>query len=162
AEARMEGPDALGVVIEQLEGFEAPAGAWEKEMLPARLGGYKSTWLDDQCRSGRVAWMRLRPAGRGRQDGASRRVGAVKAAPLALLPRRYAGFWRAPAGKEMPSNPKANARKVADYIRGHGASFFDDLVGGTGLLRTQVEDALAELVALGLANSDSFGGLRVL
>ena len=30
------------------------------------------------------------------------------------------------------------------------------------MLRTQVEDALAELVALGLCNSDSFGGLRAL
>jgi ATP-dependent helicase Lhr and Lhr-like helicase len=30
------------------------------------------------------------------------------------------------------------------------------------MLRTQVEEALAELVALGLVNSDSFGGLRAL
>src|SRR6202011_3949161 len=44
----------------------------------------------------------------------------------------------------------------------HGASFFDELVDGTGLLRPQVEEALAELVALGLVNSDSFGGLRAL
>src|SRR5262249_20342505 len=44
----------------------------------------------------------------------------------------------------------------------HGASFFDELVEGTGLLRTEIEEALAELVALGLVNSDSFGGLRAL
>ena len=44
----------------------------------------------------------------------------------------------------------------------HGASFFDELVEGSGLLRTQVEEALAELVALGLVSSDSFGGLRAL
>ena len=36
-EARMEGPDALCQVVAQLEGFEAPAGAWETEILPARL-----------------------------------------------------------------------------------------------------------------------------
>jgi len=35
-------------------------------------------------------------------------------------------------------------------------------VESTGLLRTEVEEALAELVALGLVNSDSFGGLRAL
>jgi ATP-dependent helicase Lhr and Lhr-like helicase len=40
--------------------------------------------------------------------------------------------------------------------------FFDELPETTRLLRSQVEDALAELVALGLANSDSFGGLRAL
>ncbi|MGH6930173.1 MAG: Lhr family ATP-dependent helicase, partial [Dongiaceae bacterium] len=37
ADARMEGPDAVDAVIGQLEGFEAPAGAWETEILPARL-----------------------------------------------------------------------------------------------------------------------------
>ena len=38
ADARMEGPDAVDAVIGQLEGFEAPAGAWETEILagPAR------------------------------------------------------------------------------------------------------------------------------
>lgn len=39
---------------------------------------------------------------------------------------------------------------TADHIGRHGASFFDELVEGTGLLRTQVEEALAELVAFGL------------
>jgi ATP-dependent Lhr-like helicase len=51
---------------------------------------------------------------------------------------------------------------VADFIRQYGASFFDELVEGTGLLRPQVEEALAELVALGVVTSDSFGGLRAL
>src|SRR4029453_19182621 len=58
--------------------------------------------------------------------------------------------------------PSVRAQAVADCIRQHGASFFDELVDGTGLLRTQVEEALAELVALGLVSSDSFGGLRAL
>jgi ATP-dependent Lhr-like helicase len=55
-----------------------------------------------------------------------------------------------------------DAQAVADCIRQHGASFFDELVDGTGLLRVQVEEALAELVAHGRVNSDSFGGLRAL
>jgi ATP-dependent Lhr-like helicase len=58
--------------------------------------------------------------------------------------------------------PSIRAQTVADYIEQHGASFFDELVEGTGLLRTQVEEALAELVTLGLVSSDSFGGLRAL
>jgi ATP-dependent Lhr-like helicase len=44
----------------------------------------------------------------------------------------------------------------------NGASFFDELVQHCGLLRTHVEEALAELVALGLVTSDSFAGLRTL
>jgi len=51
---------------------------------------------------------------------------------------------------------------VLDCLRGSGALFFDELVDATGLLRAQVEEALGELVALGLVTSDSFGGLRAL
>src|SRR5262249_51590005 len=60
-DTRMEGPDAAEILVRQFEGFEAPAGAWETEILPARLAGYEPSWLDDQCLSGRVAWARLRP-----------------------------------------------------------------------------------------------------
>jgi ATP-dependent Lhr-like helicase len=51
---------------------------------------------------------------------------------------------------------------VIGHLQGHGACFYDELVDATGMLRTQVEDALAELVALGLVHSDSFSGLRAL
>ncbi len=51
---------------------------------------------------------------------------------------------------------------MADALRSHGASFYDEIVVTTGLLRTQVEDALAELVAAGWVTSDSFAGLRAL
>jgi ATP-dependent Lhr-like helicase len=51
---------------------------------------------------------------------------------------------------------------VAEQIRRDGASFFHDLLGDTGLLRSQLEEAIAELVALGILTSDSFGGLRAL
>ena len=56
----------------------------------------------------------------------------------------------------------ARAAKVAAFIAENGASFFDEIVDGTHLLRTQVEEALAELVAAGQVISDSFGGLRAL
>ena len=51
---------------------------------------------------------------------------------------------------------------MLECLRTHGASFFEELVEATGLLRPQVEEALGELVALGLVTSDSFGGLRAL
>jgi ATP-dependent Lhr-like helicase len=160
-DARMEGPHAVGTLIEQLEGFEAPAGAWESEILAARAGGYETGWLDDQCRSGRVTWTRLRPVA-GRPNGSGRKPGPVRSTAIALLPRQHAAVWRKQVAKDGPAVPKARAQTVADHLRHHGASFFDDIVAGTGLLRTQVEDALAELVVLGLASSDSFGGLRAL
>ena len=42
------------------------------------------------------------------------------------------------------------------------ARFFTEMVRGTGLLRTQVERGLGELVAWGLVSADSFAGLRAL
>jgi len=55
-----------------------------------------------------------------------------------------------------------DAARVRDALREHRATFFADLVRLTGLLRTQVEAALGELVANGLITSDSFAGLRAL
>ncbi len=56
----------------------------------------------------------------------------------------------------------SRAQTVVESLRSHGASFYDEIVLTTGLLRTQVEDALAELVAAGWVTSDSFAGLRAL
>jgi len=159
-DARMQGPDAVEVVAAQLEGFEAPAGAWETEILPARIEEYEPTWLDDHCLAGRIAWARLRPRN-GRPAG-ERGITPVRTTPIALLARRHAALWAALSAGAETAQPGGRAAAVADYIRVHGASFFDELVEGTGLLRNQVEEALAELVALGLVNSDSFGGLRAL
>ena len=161
ADARMEGPDALEAVIGQLEGFEAPAGAWETEILPARLAGYDPAWLDDLCLSGRVAWARLRPRN-GRAAGGERSATPVRTTPIALLARRHAPLWASLSPTVDTAQPSPRAQAVADCIREQGASFFDELVDGTGLLRPEVEEALAELVALGIVNSDSFGGLRAL
>ena len=161
ADARMEGPDAVEILVRQLEGFEAPAGAWETEILPARLTGYEPTWLDDQCLSGRIAWVRLRPRN-PRPNGNERIASPVRTTPITLLTRRHAPLWASLSATADPVALSSRAQTVADYIRRYGASFFDELVEGTGLLGPQVEEALAELVASGLVNSDSFAGLRAL
>jgi ATP-dependent Lhr-like helicase len=149
-------------VIEQLEGFEASAGAWESEILPARLAGYAPAWLDERCLGGRVAWTRLRP-GNGRLSGGARRAAPIRSTPIALFLRKHLPLWAGSSGGDAQAEAVTpNAQTVADFVQQHGASFFDDLVAGTGLLRSQVEDALSELVALGKVTSDSFGGLRAL
>jgi len=160
-DARMEGPDALAATLAQLEGFEAPAGAWESEILPARIADYEPAWLDDECLAGRVAWARLRPRA-GRPDNAERGASPVRTTPIALLARRHAPLWQALSSNGEIPQPRGDAEAVLDFVRENGASFFDEMMAGAGLLRSQVEEALAELVALGLVTSDSFGGLRAL
>jgi ATP-dependent Lhr-like helicase len=155
---RMEGPDAVGAILAQLEGFEAPASAWETEILPNRISEYEPAWLDEQCLAGRFVWTRLS----SRRSDPARGAAPVRTTPIVLLARRNMRLWSTLAGSVDAMHLSASAQRVAQYLSAHGASFFDEIAPGTGLLPTQAEEALAELVALGLVNSDSFAGLRAL
>jgi ATP-dependent Lhr-like helicase len=157
-EGRMEGPDAVGAILGQLEGFEAPASAWETEVLPTRISEYEPAWLDEQCLAGRYIWTRLAR----RKSDSERTAAPVRGTPIVLLARRNTRVWSSLTGAVDSANLSSRAQIVADYIRMHGASFFDEIADGANLLPTQAEEALAELVALGIVNSDSFGGLRAL
>lgn len=152
---RMQGREALGTVVEQLEGFQAAAGAWESDLLPARLKDYGGTWLDDLCRSGRIVWTRL--AGRIKASS-----GPVRGTPIVLLPRRHLTAWYALASEAPPPELSSRAQRVFETLQGQGALFFDELQQDARLLRSELEDALGELVAVGLVNADSFAGLRAL
>jgi ATP-dependent Lhr-like helicase len=94
--------------------------------------------------------------------GESRATTPVRTTPITLIARRHAALWASLSAQEDGVQSSHRAQLVLDHIRAHGASFFAELVDGTGLLRSQVEEALGELVALGLVSSDSFGGLRAL
>ncbi len=157
-DARIDGPRAIDELVAQLAGFEAPAAAWENEILPARLEAYSSDLLDDACLAGRIAWARLTPMN-GNGNG-RRHASPVKSTPIGLVPRRDAAVWASlpPPGK--PHALSANANKIVNFLRDHGASFFEELSEGTHLLAAQTKEALAELVAMGQVSSDSFGGLR--
>ncbi|HEV7984944.1 MAG TPA: DEAD/DEAH box helicase [Steroidobacteraceae bacterium] len=153
---RPEGVGGLATVVEQLEGFEVPAVAWESDVLPARLHDYDGSWLDSLCLSGRALWARLdRPA--------SATAGPVRATPIALLTRKNWPLWQRLRQLDETEAPlSASAQAMAEYLRRHGASFFDEIVQGADLLRAQAESGLAELVAAGRVSADSFGGLRAL
>ena len=156
--SRGSGPDALAGVLAQLEGFEAAAGNWEAELLPARINDYSIAWLDDLCTAGRIAWTRLRSGG-GDSAGA-----LVRAAPIVLLPRRELGRWSrlAASHRDDETSASSRAQKAMDCLHERGALFFDELIDCTGLLHTELEDALAELVARGRVSCDSYSGLRAL
>jgi ATP-dependent helicase Lhr and Lhr-like helicase len=189
--ARMQGSDALAAILSQLEGFESPAGAWETEVLPARITEYEPQWLDENIRAGRFVWTRLAarsgsrggspvarsgdPSARGdnpavRRDDAiargdnsiARGTSPVRSTPIVLLARRNAPLWSMFADLSDPKHLTSRAQAVAEFIRENGASFFDEIAEGVHLLPSEVEEALAELVAVGTVNSDSFAGLRVL
>jgi len=169
------GADGLAKVLEQLQGFETAAGAWERELLPARLCGYDASWLDQMCLAGHVVWCRLSPRAVITDEPATstgelgdlpvvRRSAPSRSAPLALLLRRDAGWLRAAAAVGQIDAPvlQALAIRVRDHLATHGASFLSDLVASMDAPPDAVEDALWELVGAGLATADGFASLRVL
>jgi ATP-dependent Lhr-like helicase len=145
-----------------LQGFEVPAAAWESAVLPARMTRYDPAWLDQLCLSGEWVWLRLFPPA----DSDGRPSGAHRSSPITLLLREQMESWMAlsaPAwagrnGQSLGSS----ARQVSEYLEGHGACFFQEIVSGAGLLRTEVEGALRELIAAGRVTGDGFAGLRAL
>ncbi|MDQ3172171.1 MAG: hypothetical protein M3Q91_00480, partial [Acidobacteriota bacterium] len=161
---QMEGPQSLLALIEQLEGFEAPAAAWEGEIFPSRLVEYDPAWLDALCLSGEVVWARLTPGAASKNGSEKSRSGPVRSTPIALLRRKAFSIWNSvfprPVVEEITFSTVT--QEVYDYLKARGASFFSDIVESTKLLRSQVEESLADLVASGLVVSDSFTGLRAL
>jgi ATP-dependent Lhr-like helicase len=142
--------------VEQLQGFEIAAGAWETEVLPARVPGYEPAWLDDLCLSGEVVWGRLDP----RETGAT----PTKAAPITLARRRDLPWLLAGHAAGAPSDEGLSeaARAVLGALGRLGASFFDEIVAAAAIGRSEVEDALWELVAAGRVTGDGFAGMRAL
>jgi ATP-dependent Lhr-like helicase len=86
-------------------------------------------------------------------------------APITFFVREDSD-WMQPRNPEDTENEERvlseSARAVADFLRRRGASFFADIVRGTGKLKAEIETALWELVAAGLVTADGFENLRSL
>jgi ATP-dependent Lhr-like helicase len=149
-EDQVHGAEGLSLVVEQLEGFELAATAWEHDVLPSRVADYGGEQIDRLCYSGRVAWGRLTPGSKA----------PLKTSPIALLLREHASKWGS-AAKDA-GTPGSDAAAVREALAKKGASFFHELVAATGLLPALVERGLAELAGAGVATADSFAGLRAL
>jgi len=170
-------------VLQQLQGFEIPANAWERQVLARRIADYDPKWLDQLCMTGAVGWGRLSPhpatldsggaadAKAKREEGDAtpaprqRRVIPTSVAPITFFVREEAD-WMIPrhsAGDEAETRGLGHgAQFVLDFLRQRGASFFADIVRGTGKLKAEIETALWELVAAGLVTADGFDNLRSL
>jgi ATP-dependent Lhr-like helicase len=203
-------------VIRQLQGFEAPASAWEPHILAPRVAGYDPQILDQLCLTGAVGWGRLSPhpatlepnegsaaplsgdltkachserseesrsvllpdqrfsapmqgeiprsARNDTPSVAVRRITPSSVAPVTFFVREESD-WMMPRHAPLPEVSRALshvAQDVLEFIRQRGASFFADIVRGTGKLKSEVETALWELVAAGLFTADGFDNLRAL
>jgi ATP-dependent Lhr-like helicase len=160
---QLEGKRGLLEAVAQLQGFEAPASAWERHILPSRVAGYKTSWLDELCMSGDVAWGRLslRKTNGNGTNGAA----AASSTTLISLARRADLPWLMGGMRngDTPHWPEQGAgHDILELLRSQGALFYDDIVAGARRLPGDVERGLWELVAGGLLTADGFQALRSL
>jgi len=154
-------------VLGQLQGYEAPANAWERQILSRRIADYDPQALDRLCLTGAVGWGRLspHPATGEDQNSIGRRVIPTSVAPISFFVREDSD-WMIPQHAEgtaqEPRGLSQNARDALGYVRQRGASFFADLVRGTGKLKSEMESALWELVTAGMITADGFDNIRAL
>jgi ATP-dependent Lhr-like helicase len=179
-------------VLQQLQGFEAPASAWEPYLLARRLARYDPKILDDLCLTGAVGWGRLSPhpatlspeenevtsAPGHAHGGEARRAGIMMAAdrpkrrvvPTSVAPvtffARDDSDWMTPLRSRVLDDDvrglSPQGLESLEFLRRNGASFFADILRGTKRLKSEVETALWELVAAGRITGDGFSGLRAL
>jgi ATP-dependent Lhr-like helicase len=151
-------------VLRQLQGFEIPANAWERQILAQRVANYDPKFLDQLSLTGAVGWGRLSPHPATLDDaGGGRRVVPTSVAPITFFVREEAD-WMMPRrtdDTELRGLSPA-ACEVLLFLKSRGASFFADIVRGTEKLKSEVETALWELVAAGLITADGFDNLRAL
>ena len=161
-------------ILRQLQGFEIPASAWEREVLSRRISSYDPKVLDQLSLTGAIGWGRLSPHPATLEDSSDgrRRVIPTSVAPITffvreesdwmLLHHNTASDGTQPDKKREASGLSAGAREVLEFLRTRGASFFTDIVRATGRLKSEVETALWELVAAGMITADGFDNLRAL
>jgi len=157
-EHRVEGLEGLQSVLEQLDGCELPLAAWESAVLAARVADYDPEWLDRLCFSGRIGWARLSAP----QNPNMRASAPLRTSPVALYQRENLRHWLMLTQANSQMELSGASRTLFDTLADGGALFFSELVRRSGLLPSQVEEALSQLAALGLVTSDSFDGLRAL
>src|SRR5262245_40107865 len=142
------GTDALLETLEQLQGVAIPASVLERDVLPARVDGYRPNMLDELCAAGEIVW-----AGAGALGADDGRVRLYFRDRVRLLAPRP-GVADAPDGE------------IHDALRARllraGASFWPDLVAAAGTAdEAVVLTALWDLVWAGEVTNDTFGPLRM-
>jgi ATP-dependent Lhr-like helicase len=153
------GRDGLAQILDQLAGFDAPAGAWEKEILSSRLRDYQPAWLDELTHSGALTWGRLVPPLRNDDSPASRH-GMNRVVPIALFPRLDLPWLLPPQRPDVRGTLSQGAQTVLEALEQGGAQFFTDLKQKASLLPEELENALGELARNGLVTADGFSAIR--
>ncbi|MDX6667068.1 MAG: ATP-dependent helicase Lhr and Lhr-like helicase [Solirubrobacteraceae bacterium] len=139
------GVDRLREALLPLQGLALPVEAWERDVLPRRVGAYSPTWIDQLCASGEIVWLGAGALGR--------RSGRV-----ALYFRDDVALIGPPPNKVDP--PAEPAHEAVRARLSSGACFFSDLLVDVELAPEELQEALWDLAWAGEVTNDAFAPLR--
>jgi ATP-dependent Lhr-like helicase len=157
---QLRGHGGVRIAVEQLQGFEAAAAAWEPEILRRRVAEYQPGQLDRLCHDGEVTWLRLSAS----PSMSDRRSTPSKATPVALAFRDDLP-WLLQAARLVaePVVPEVGATaEVVEALRQRGAQFLGELAAVTRRMPSEIEEALWDGVSRGLLTADGFAAIRSL
>ncbi|GAB4330399.1 MAG: ATP-dependent helicase [Dehalococcoidia bacterium] len=134
----------LREVVVQIEGLPLPVSVLERDILPARMGDYRPSMLDELGATGEVAWAGC--GSLGRTDG---RVALMRREQVALVRPEPPEFTPGPAH-----------RRILQWLEARGASFFAEIVKASEVHPREALEAIWDLVWAGLITNDTFAPVR--
>jgi len=138
---------ALEEAIARLQGAAIPASVLERDVLPARVLGYRAADLDQLVAAGELVW--IGAGAIGADDG---RVVLAYRDQVPLL---------APAPPVEGRPEEELHERIRTHLAERGASFWPDLVSASGTAdETVLLRALWDLVWAGEVTNDTFAPLR--
>jgi len=139
------GLDAVLDAVERLQGAALPFSVLEREVMPARVFGFRPEDLDALAAAGEIVWSGVESL--GERDG---RVALY-------LSEQFPRLWSPPPTPELDERET----RILQLLAARGACFFGPLhtALGAGFPQTTL-DALFGLVWKGLVTNDTFAALR--
>jgi ATP-dependent Lhr-like helicase len=141
------GIDRLREALVPLQALALPAEAWERDVLPRRIGAYSPTWMDQLCAAGEVVW--IGAGAIGRHSGR-----------VALYFREDLPVLGPPPTRGAAAAPDTDAHGLVRARLSAGACFFTDLLVGVELPPEELQEALWDLAWAGEVTNDAFAPLR--
>jgi ATP-dependent Lhr-like helicase len=159
-DSQRQGELGIRQAVTQLQGFELAAGTWEDKILAPRVSDWDPSGLDHLFLCGELCWGRFQPPRRSDDDKAI--SGMTRAMPISLALREDLAWLLPPDRAPNEAHLGGKARDVLAALRERGALFVHDLKALTGLLPTELDDALRECAAAGFVSADTFAAVRAI
>lgn len=148
--AQVGGPEGLRTSLERLQALPLPRELWEQVVLPSRVPGYQTRWLDDLILSGEWCWAcQPLPEAEGLRQ--------VDCAHIQLIRRDQFVHTLSPQHEPLYT---ADEAKAHDLLRSGGAMFMVDLAQSLQEIPSRVKRTLWQLADRGIVTNDRFDVLR--